>query len=193
MNIGIFGGTFDPIHIGHLVAAVNAKFSGGLDEVHLVVANIPWQKENARYLTPAQTRFDLVRQAVSNMEGYFASDVEIRRGGRSYTYDTLTHYSEMYPDDSLFLVVGADAALEMHTWERGDELSKLCSLIVVTRPGFEMPKSILGWDTWQSVEIPSLAISSTDPRLRVKDGRPLSFLLPEFAIKFIQEHGLFME
>ncbi len=193
MNIGIFGGTFDPIHIGHLVAAVNAKYSGSLDEIHFVVANVPWQKEGVRHLTPAHTRLGLVRQAVSNIDGFIASDVEIRRGGSSYTYDTLQFFHEMYPDDDLFLVVGADVALEMHTWERGDELSKLGSLIVVTRPGFEMPKGILGWDTWQSVEIPSLDISSTDLRQRVKDGRPLSFLMPEFAIEFIRDNELFME
>jgi nicotinate-nucleotide adenylyltransferase len=191
MNIGIFGGTFDPIHIGHLVAAVNAKYSGSLDEIHLVVANIPWQKEGVRHLTPAQTRLDLVRQAVSNLKGFVASDTEIRRGGRSYTFDTLVDFRNRYPNDNLYLVVGADAAIEMHTWERGEELSDLCNLIVVTRPGFEMPDKILTWPSWKTVEIPSLDISSTDLRQRVKDGRPLDFLLPQFAIEFIYETGLF--
>lgn len=193
MNIGIFGGTFDPIHTGHLVAAVNAKYSANLDEIHLVVANLPWQKEGSRTLTPARVRFNLVEKALRGLDGFVASDLEIQRGGRSYTFDTLTEFARRFPRDQLYLVVGADAAIEMHSWEKGDELSKLSRLVVVTRPGFKIPSKILGWEQWQSVEIPSLDISSTDLRRRVRDGRPLQFLLPEFAVEFIKDNELYLD
>ena len=191
MRIGIFGGTFDPIHIGHLVAAVNAKASAEIDLLYFVVANVPWQKEGSRTLTEASIRYSLVARALEGLCGFAASDVEICRGGLSFTFDTLLALRDEHPGDTLVLVVGADAAIDMHTWERSNDLASLAELVVVSRPGFESPTSILGWAERTEVEIPSLDISSTDLRQRVKDGRPLDFLLPRFAIEFIQETGLY--
>lgn len=177
--------------MGHLVAAVNAKFSADIDLLHFVVANVPWQKEGSRALTEASIRYNLVARALEGLDGLVASDIEIRRGGPSFTYDTLATLHERNPDDTLVLVVGADAAITMHTWERSSDLADLAELVVVSRPGFRSPSSILGWATWTEVEIPSLDISSTDLRQRAKDGRPLEFLLPRFAIEFIKENGLY--
>ena len=116
-RLGVFGGTFDPVHVGHLVAAVNARHALGLDRVLLVVANQPWQK-HARAVTPAPDRFAVVEAAVTNMEGLEASAVEVERGGPSYTADTLEELSRRYPDAELFLVIGADVADELDSWER---------------------------------------------------------------------------
>ncbi|MGC8481744.1 MAG: nicotinate-nucleotide adenylyltransferase [Acidimicrobiales bacterium] len=193
MRIGVFGGTFDPIHIGHLVAATNAKYAAGLDLCYFVVANVPWQKENARVVTPADVRLGLVERAIAGLPGFAVSDLEIRRGGYSYTYDTLLELGESHPDDELYLIVGADAALEMTSWERASELSQLAELVIVSRPGFVAPTEILGWSSWVMVEIPSLAISSTDLRQRAIDGRPLDFLLPRFAIDYIKETNLYRD
>lgn len=192
MRLGIFGGTFDPIHIGHLVAAVNAKAAASLDACYFVVANVPWQKENVRTVTPAEVRYGLVARALEGLPGLEASDIEIRRGGPSFTYDTLSELSKTHPQDELVMIVGADAALEMSSWERASELSELADLLIVSRPGFVPPEKILGWKEWEVAEIPSLDISSTDLRQRVRDGRPLDFLLPGFAIDFIRETGMYI-
>jgi nicotinate-nucleotide adenylyltransferase len=191
VRIGVFGGTFDPIHTGHLVAAVNAKFAARLDLCYFVVANVPWQKEGLRELTPADIRYNLVRRAIEGVEGFEVSDIELRHGGHSYTVETLVGLRDEHPGDELVLVVGADAALSLPTWERSEDLPSLAELLVVSRPGFSPPDRVDPWKQWSVVEIPSLDISSTDLRSRVRDGRPLDFLLPRFAIDFIAETGLY--
>ena len=179
-RLGVFGGTFDPVHVGHLVAAVNARHALGLDRVLLVVANQPWQK-HARAVTPAPDRFAVVEAAVTNMEGLEASAVEVERGGPSYTADTL---------DELFLVIGADVADELDSWERMEAVRELATLVVVNRPGVRPTKPLSGWKA-VSVEIPALDISSTDLRARAANGRPLDFLVPEPAVRLIRQRGLY--
>jgi nicotinate-nucleotide adenylyltransferase len=191
VRIGVFGGTFDPIHTGHLVAAVNAKYAADLDLCYFVVANVPWQKEGMRELTPARIRYSLVERAIEGLEGFEVSDIELRHGGHSYTVETLRGLREMHPEDDLVLVVGADAAANLPTWERSEDLPSLAELLVVSRPGFSPPERVDPWSCWSVVEIPSLDISSTDLRSRARDGRPLDFLLPRFAIEFIAETGLY--
>lgn len=191
MRIGIFGGTFDPIHVGHLAAAVNAKAGANLDKVLMVVANIPWQKDGLRKVQPAEQRLALVEAAVSGVEGLEASDIEIRRGGESYTIDTVIEIKKQYPSDELFLIVGADVASQLETWERVDDLVDLVTLVIVNRPGSIRPKNIAEhWD-YLEVEVPSLDISSTDLRARAVEGRPLDYLIPSAAIKYIREHNLY--
>ena len=192
-RIGIFGGTFDPIHFGHLAAAVNARHAAGLDRILLVVANVPWQKEGTRELTPARTRFELVRQAVEGIDGLEASDVEIKRGGLSYTIDTVSELRRVFPLDRFFLVVGADAAAGIEEWERTEELPALAELVVVNRPGHPRPENLGGWERAIMAEIPSLDISSTDLRQRARDDRPLEFLMPRGAIEYIRENQLYLD
>ena len=190
-RIGVFGGTFDPIHVGHLVTAVNVRHEVRLDTVLLVVANQPWQKAG-RALTPAPARLDMVRAAVGDVEGLEASDVEIRRGGTSYTADTLSALQEQQPDADLFVILGSDAAAGLPTWERADEVRRLAALVVVTRPGAEDEGPPRGWDCVR-VEVPRLEVSSTDLRARFSDGRPLDYLITDPVISVIRRLGLYAD
>jgi nicotinate-nucleotide adenylyltransferase len=191
-RIGIFGGTFDPIHVGHLVAAVNAKSAMALDRVLLVVANVPWQKSGVRAVSSAEDRLALVAAAVGDVPGLEASRLEIDRGGESYTADTLAELHQAHPEDELFLIVGWDVASELATWERHEEIRELATLVVVNRPGAGRPP---GLDAQSSrvveVTVPNLEISSTDLRARAADGRPLDYLVPEAAVRCIRARGMY--
>ena len=191
-RIGIFGGTFDPIHVGHLVAAINAKHAVGLDRVVLMVANIPWQKAGVRVVSSAEDRLALVEAAVGDVPGLEAGSLEIERGGVSYTADTLAAMREVGPDDDLFLIVGWDAAGELQSWERQEEVKSLATLVVVNRPGSGRPLALEA-DGWRVVEVtvPNLEISSTDLRARAADGRPLDYLIPEAAVHCIRQRRMY--
>ncbi|HZU73941.1 MAG TPA: nicotinate-nucleotide adenylyltransferase [Acidimicrobiales bacterium] len=189
-RIGVFGGTFDPVHVGHLVAAVNARHSLGLERVLLVVSNVPWQKVGERAVSDASGRLAVVEAAVRGVEGLEVSSVEIDRGGESYTADTLATLGQQYPGARLFLIVGGDVAAGLGTWERLDEIRSQCELVVVNRPGAAATADQPGWPTHR-VEIPALNISSTDLRARATDGRPLDFLVPEAAVREIRRRGLY--
>jgi nicotinate-nucleotide adenylyltransferase len=190
MRLGVLGGTFDPIHVGHLVAAVNVRAALELDKVLLVVANVPWQKAGERYLTPAEDRFALVEAAVGEVEGVEASRLEIDRGGESYTADTLAQLVEADSDVDPFLIVGSDVADVLDTWDRVDLVRRLATLVVVNRPGAPMPALDERWRVEQVV-IPNLEISSTDLRARAAAGRPLDYLVPAAAVRCIEERGLY--
>lgn len=189
-RLGVLGGTFDPIHVGHLVAAVNARHALGLDRVLLVVANVPWQKAGRAGMAPAADRLAMVEAAVAGVEGVEASGIEIERGGDTYTADTLEALLAEDPARELFLVVGDDVAAELHTWRRPETVRDLATLVVVSRPGAEPVRLGPGW-RHQRVEIPALDVSSTDLRARVAEGRPLDFLVPDGAIRCIRERGLY--
>jgi nicotinate-nucleotide adenylyltransferase len=190
-RVGIFGGTFDPPHVGHLAAAVNARHDLALDVVLLVVANVPWQKVGDRPISPAGTRFDLVRRAVGDVDGLEVSDREIRRGGDSYTADTVIELLEEDPEQELFVIVGSDAAAALPSWERVDEVRARATIVVVDRPGGSWGPPA-GWVT-ERVEVPRLEISSTDLRARVADGRPLDFLVPPAVVSGIETLGLYRD
>jgi nicotinate-nucleotide adenylyltransferase len=188
-TIGLFGGTFDPPHVGHLVTAVNVRHALSLDLVVLMVANIPWQKEGTRRITPAPDRLAMVEAAVAEVPGLVPGRYEIDHGGASYTADTLRGLQELYPDAELFTVVGDDAAAKLHTWERYDEVVKRSRLVVVDRPGehVELPDDV----QWIHVEVPRLDVSSTDLRARFGDGRPLDYLVTEPVLEVIKARGLY--
>jgi len=187
--LGILGGTFDPVHIGHLVAAVNVRHTLGLDRVLLVVANDPWQKAG-RPLTPAADRLAMVVEATAGVDGVEASSVEIDRGGPSYTADTLEQLDAENPGRGLFLVVGGDVAAELGTWRRTDVVARLATLVVVNRAG--APPVDVGppWRV-ERVTIPALGVSSSDLRARVAEGRPLDHLTPAAVLDRIRERGLY--
>jgi nicotinate-nucleotide adenylyltransferase len=189
-RIGVFGGTFDPVHVGHLVAAVNVRHSLDLDVVLLVVANRPWQKVGSRAVSLAADRLAVVEAAVGAVEGVEASDIELARGGVSYTADTLAALHADDPSADLVLVIGADVAAMLHTWERVEEVRSRCRLAVVNRPGAPIPSVPDGWRA-DVVEIPALEVSSTDLRARVADGRPLDYLVPEAAVREVRRRGLY--
>jgi len=189
-RIGIFGGTFDPIHVGHLVAAVNVRHALRLDRVLLVVANQPWQKEGLRSITPAEDRFAMVEAAVGDVPALEASRVEIDRGGASYTADTVEQITAELPSASLFCMVGADVADVLDSWERHEVIAALSTLVVVNRPGSTRTAALPGWRVVE-VEVPALEVSSTDLRARASDGRPLDYLVPEGAVRCIRARGLY--
>lgn len=188
-RVGVFGGTFDPPHVGHLVTAVNVRHALALDVVILMVNNVPWQKVGARSITPARDRLAMVAAAVEHVPGLIAGDEEIRAGGPSYTADTLATLAGEYPGAELFTIVGDDAAAGIRTWERADEVIARSHLVVVDRPGepVELDRSI----DWVRVEVPRLEVSSTDLRARWVDGRPLDYLVTDEVLAVVAERGLY--
>lgn len=189
-RIGVFGGTFDPPHIGHLVAAVEARHALNLDVVLFVVANVPWQKVGTRIMSDVNDRLALVEAAVAGEPSFEASDIEMARGGTSYTADTLAELRRQEPDAELFVILGHDAAAGFTTWERHDEVARLGHLVVVDRPGTSAPLD--DGFTWTRLDIPELEISSTDLRQRVADGRPIRYLTPDQVATCIAERGLYL-
>ena len=191
-RIGILGGTFDPIHIGHLVAAVEARFRLRLDRMLLVVANQPWQKVEERAVTPAKARLAAVAAAVEGVAGIEASSLEIERGGPSFTADTVAELRRRHPDAELFLVVGEDVAASLHTWHRAERLPEEVTLVVVRRGGMRPAPAPAGW-RGELLDIPALEISSSELRRRLAVGEPVEFLIPEPAIGCIRSLGLYAE
>ncbi len=189
-RIGLFGGTFDPPHVGHLVTAVNVRHELGLDRVLLVVNDLPWQKLGTRDITSAEDRFAMVEAAVGSVEGIEASRVEIDRGGLSFTADTLRDLHAEDTGRELFVVLGSDAAGGLPSWERAEEVQELATIVVVERPGAAETAPPPGW-SWRRVEVPRLEVSSTDLRARVADGRPLDYLLTPDVIAVVQRRGLY--
>jgi nicotinate-nucleotide adenylyltransferase len=188
-RIGLFGGTFDPPHVGHLVTAVNVRHALALDVVILMVNNVPWQKEGDRPITPALDRLAMVEAAVADVAGLEAGRLEIELGGPSYTADTLAALAERHPGAELFTVVGDDAAAGLPTWERYEEVVATSTMVVVDRPGVqvELPREI----DWIRVESPRLEVSSTDLRARFTDGRPLDYLVTDPVLDVIDARALY--
>ena len=187
-RVGIFGGTFDPPHIGHLAVAVYAKDHLGLDEVVLVVANDPWQKSAARIITAATHRLKMVELSVAEHPGLTTSDVEIQRGGESFTVDTVNELMSGQ-DAELFLVLGSDAAAGLSTWHRAADLAQLVEVAVVQRPG-ESAAVPPGWMA-SPVPMPLLDISSSHLRDRIAAGRSVDVLVPGPVVTYIERHALY--
>ena len=188
-RIGLFGGTFDPPHVGHLVTAVNVRHALDLDVVVLMVANVPWQKEGTRVITPAADRFEMVEAAVSDVPGLVPGRDEIDMGGPSFTADTLALLADRYPGAELFTIIGDDAAAGLQTWTRWDEVVQRSQLVVVDRPGEHV---VLADNVdWICVEVPRLEVSSTDLRNRFSDGRPLDYLVTQPVLDVIRVRNLY--
>jgi nicotinate-nucleotide adenylyltransferase len=188
-RIGLFGGTFDPPHVGHLVTAVNVRHALQLDIVVLMVAHDPWQKSAERNVTRALDRLALVEAAVHDIEGLVAGRDEIDRGGPSFTADTLQALAQKYPGAELFTIVGDDAAAGLPSWERVESVVAQSQLVVVDRPGVsvDVPTQF----SWLRVESPRLEVSSTDLRARFTDGRPLDYLVTAPVLNEIEKRGLY--
>lgn len=185
----MFGGTFDPPHIGHLVTAVRVAELLELDVVLLVVANVPWQKVGSRTISSAQDRLDMVRAASSGERLLEVCDLEVRRGGDSYSIETLESLRSAAPDDELVLILGADAANGLSTWERAAELHSTCRVAVADRPG-SLHVPLEGFDL-DRVQVPQLDVSSTDLRRRVAEQRSIRFLVPDGVVAIIEERRLY--
>jgi nicotinate-nucleotide adenylyltransferase len=166
--------------MGHLVAAMAARYELRLDRVLLMVANQPWQKAASRSMAPVELRYEMVAASVEGHDGLEASRLEIDRGGLTYTVDTLQALKHTNSDDELYLILGTDAAAGLETWRAWEEIAALADIVVVNRPGEGAPRLGSHWRV-HFVSMPALDISSTDLRARAGDGRPLDFLMPEAA------------
>lgn len=189
-RIGLFGGTFDPIHHGHLAAAWHVRQRLDLEAVWLVVANDPWQKSGDRQVTPASTRLRWVREATADVDGLEASAVEIEAGGPSYTVDTVAGLRRRHPDVEWSVVVGADTAAQLDTWSRADELRAAVQIVVVNRPGTDGVAVPPGW-RHSHVQIPSLDLSSTELRALAAEGVSLRFLVPDVVALDVEASGIY--
>jgi nicotinate-nucleotide adenylyltransferase len=190
-KVGLFGGTFDPPHLGHLRAAQAAASQLGLEEVLFVVANDPWQKSDQRTVTPAALRRDMVEQLLEGHTGFAVDDREIRRGGPSYTADTLEEIHAERPDVELYLIVGQDSAASIGTtWQRPEVIFSLATVVVVTRPGGALPKSALPSDSIY-VEMNPVNVSSSQIRHVASLGESIADLTSDGVAQFIATHGLY--
>ncbi len=190
-RIGILGGTFDPPHLGHLVAADQVLHALGLDRVLMIPANQPWQKTGTRAITSPERRLRMCIDAVGKTPGLTVSDVELRIGGPSYTSVTIDALSSDYPDTDWYVIVGADAALRLDTWHNVDRLRDQATIVVVNRPGSDFHPPT-GW-RWELVEIPSISISGSSLRRRIFLGTSIRFLTPDPVVDHIEEWRLYRE
>lgn len=219
-NVGLFGGTFNPIHLGHLRAADEAGRKFPLDEICFIPSAIPPHKQ-PEALADAADRMEMIRLAIAGRRSFSASDVEISRAGRSFTIDTVRHFKSALPRQNLFLLMGLDAFLEIHTWHAFRQLLQLIAIVVLTRPGRAIGQAQLGWQKIQDyiaerisnryrfaaagpcyrhpenppiymLDIGLLDISSTQIRRRIRTGQPLDGLVPAAVESYIRSKGLYV-
>jgi nicotinate-nucleotide adenylyltransferase len=188
IRLGVMGGTFDPIHFGHLVAASEAASAFGLDEVIFVPAGEPWQKQAQ---TSSKHRYAMTRLAIRKNKLFSISDVDVKRTGPTYTVDTLRDLRAIHPDAEFFFITGADAISNILTWKDVDKIWSLAHFVGVTRPGHALKPPAVQPGVVSILEIPALAISSTDIRDRVRSGKPIDYLLPQRVLKYIAKHHLY--
>ena len=194
MKIGLFGGTFDPVHIGHLAAARDAAGQLGLDRVILIpAARAPFKE--ALIAAGGDERLAMLRAAVGHDRLFEISDFELRRGGVSYTIDTVRHFREQLPDTELYLIVGADQWGRLAEWKDARELVKEVTVVVVERPGSELgtPPAGIGDLRWQRCEGHRLDVSASDIRARIREGRPVDSLVPPAVAAHIRERKLYAQ
>jgi nicotinate-nucleotide adenylyltransferase len=192
-RIGVMGGTFDPIHHGHLVAASEVGYFYSLDEVIFVPTGEPWQKKD-RQVSAAEDRYLMTVIATASNPRFSVSRVDIDRPGPTYTIDTLREMRSQYgPDAELFFITGADALEKMMTWQDVDELFKLAHFVGCTRPGHRLSGAGLPDGRVSLIEIPALAISSTNCRERVSQGEPIWYLVPDGIVQYISKNGLYRD
>ena len=187
------GGTFDPVHHGHLVAASEVQSWFDLDEVVFVPTGDPWQKSE-RVVTPAEHRYLMTVIATASNPRFTVSRVDIDRAGPTYTIDTLRDLHDQLPGAELYFITGADALTEIFTWRDAGELFELARFVGCTRPGYTMDEATLATipaERGTMVEIPALAISSTDCRDRTRRGEPVWYLVPDGVVQYIAKHDLY--
>ncbi|HLS26719.1 MAG TPA: nicotinate-nucleotide adenylyltransferase [Beutenbergiaceae bacterium] len=191
-RIGIMGGTFDPIHHGHLVAASEVADEFKLDEVVFVPTGTQPFKAD-RTVTLAEHRYLMAVIATASNPRFTVSRVDIDRGGVTYTIDTLRDLRKAYPDAELFFITGADALGQILQWKDAAELWRLAHFVGVTRPGHELSGKDLPEGEYSLQEIPAMAISSTDCRQRVTQNKPVWYLVPDGVVQYIAKHGLYRD
>jgi nicotinate-nucleotide adenylyltransferase len=189
-RVGIFGGTFDPPHVGHVIVAVNACHDLGLDRVLVIPAGVPWQKVEVRAISAAADRLARVHAAFGGIDRLEVSTVELDRHGESYTVETLEGLIAADPTVQLHLLVGSDLAPALDTWKRPDALRSLATIVVYDRPGWQGGTVPTGWPS-QSVAVPQVDVSSTDIRARVGAGRPIDGMVAREVAAIIHQRALY--
>jgi nicotinate-nucleotide adenylyltransferase len=190
-RLGVMGGTFDPVHHGHLVAGSEVAHHFALDEVIFVPTGQPYQKEG-RVVSPAEDRYLMTVIATASNPRFSVSRVDIDRPGPTYTIDTLRDLRDANPDADLFFITGADALANILTWHDVDSLFSLAHFIGCTRPGHRLSGAGLPDGKVSLVEIPALAISSSECRHRVAAGEPVWYLVPDGVVQYIAKRGLYI-
>jgi nicotinate-nucleotide adenylyltransferase len=184
------GGTFDPIHHGHLVAASEVASLYHLDEVIFVPTGEPWQKSH-RVVTAAEDRYLMAVIATASNPRFWVSRVDIDRGGPTYTIDTINDIAALRTGAELFFITGADALAQILSWKDAEKALQLAKFVGVTRPGYELSDAHLPIDSVTLLDVPAMAISSSGCRERVRDGRPIWYLVPDGVVQYINKHGLY--
>lgn len=197
MRLGVFGGTFDPIHLGHLILAEQCREACALERLWFVVAGAPPHKKGNR--TPVADRLEMVRIAIAGHPSFEVSEIEAKRPGPHYSVETLTEIRELRPDDDLFFLVGADSLVDLPTWRSPDEIARLATIVVVNRPGIDvnpvdpgaLPHFGPGTHPLISVTVPPIGIASTDLRTRLREGRSIRYQVPRGVQAYIEGQRLY--
>jgi len=200
MKIGLFGGTFDPIHVGHLISAENVREIYGLDKIIFIPSAQPPHKRLSA-VTPAKWRLKMVQLAIQHNPFFKYSSIEIDKPGVSYTIETIQEFRKQYSKKELFFIVGSDSLFEMHAWYRIEDLVRLCEFIFVHRPGYalwedqlkrlKLPSKVLKVLMKHPVQMDPIGVSSSEIRKRIAEGRSIRYLLPEKVQKLIFEKKIY--
>ena len=191
MRIGVFGGTFDPPHVGHVIVAEYVRETVELDRILFVPTATPPHKRD-RIVTPGEQRVAMLRLAIARHEPFAVSDMEVRRGGVSFTADTLEELKRQHPAAALFFLLGMDNLIEFRTWKDPERILRLARLVVMTRPGFvsaNEPENVAG--AVEYCAVPQIGISGSEIRTRVREGKSIAFLVAPEVRRFIDRHGLY--
>lgn len=192
-KIGLFGGTFDPVHVGHLIIAEFIREAIGLTKIYFIPTKIHPFKNN-RFIQSAQHRLKMLELATGDNHDFSISDFELQQPGTSYTIDTVKSFRQLYPQDrfDLCFLVGADNLGQFHLWKQPDKLAKLCQLILFSRPGFETSAETNSYSSaFRFIETPLVEISSTDIRKRIRQGLSIRYLVPPEVEAYIKENALY--
>lgn len=197
-TLAVMGGTFDPVHYGHLIAAEYARAKVGLDRVIFVPAGIPPHKDTTE-VSDWEHRYQMLKLAIAGNPAFEISRLEVQRGGFSYTIDTMRCLQSVYPKSTIYFILGSDSLLSIDTWKDYMQLATLCSFIVVTRPNFVIERShpvlatlpAVMWQNMKQVQIPALDISSTDIRQRIAAKKTIKYLLPGQVEDYIYLNNLY--
>ena len=187
MKIGILGGTFNPMHAGHLILAEEVREKLKLDKVIFVPTYLPPHKDNPD-IASASSRLSMVKLAIKGNRHFLASDIEIKRDGRSYTIDTLREFKKIYPQDELYFIIGSDLLKYLDDWKDLDEIIKMVRFVVATRPGYPLEKIPSRIST---IPIRAVDISGFEIRKAIKENKSFRYLVPEAVLKYINKNRLY--
>jgi len=191
-QVGILGGTFDPPHVGHVVAATQVRHALGLDRVLAVPANVPWQKRGVRAVSEAADRLAMTKAAFAGIDHVEVSAIELERGGDTYSIDTLEQLRAAHPATTWWLIVGSDVAAQLDTWHRHEDVRAAARLVIYERPGSVGARPPAGW-AYELVDVPLLDVSSTQLRERVRQGSPIDGLVPPAVHEIVRARSLYRE